>query len=283
MKLRYILELLLLAACGSTSFLFMRIAAPALGPVWLIEARVLICGLVLLPWLLRQGLLGQMKEKYRFLVIVGLLNSAIPFVLFAFAALWLPAGLSSILNATAPLSGLVIAAIWFRTSVTLSKLLGFVAGFAGVVVLIGWRHFAQTPSFFPAVVAGLIGALMYAIAAPYIKKNLAGVPALVTTTGSQLSAALILSPALPFTVPKTFPTMTVILAVLGLAILSTAFAYFLYFRLIEKLGATQALTVTYLNPIFAIFWGNLILQESITPSMVVGCALILLGVAVVNK
>ncbi len=282
MKLRDLAEFLLLAALGSTSFLFMRIAAPALGPVWLIEARVLISGLILLPWLVRGGLIDKVRQNSRPLLIVGILNSAIPFLLFAFAALWLPAGMSSILNATAPLSGVALAAIWFKESITFSRMVGFILGFVGVVILIGWKQLQTTPAFLLAVVAGLLGAFMYAIAAPYTKQHLAGVPALVITTGSQLSAAFILLPLLPFTIPKNPPTITVIFSVLGLALLSTAFTYFLYFRLIERVGPTRALTVTYLTPLFAMLWGSLILQESITFSMLLGCALILLGIATAN-
>ena len=282
MKLSDIAELLMLAAVWGGSFLFMRIAAPVLGPVWLIEFRVLLAGLVLLPILARLNLLHQVRGNLMPLVVVGCLNSAIPFVLLAFASVSLPAGFTAILNGTAPLFGTVVAAIWLKERLTLTQLIGFMLGFMGVVILVGWRAVAVTPSFFIAVSAGLLAALMYAIAAPYIKQNLSGVPSLVIATGSQLGAACLLLPALLFTVPQQMPSLSVVAAVIALAIVSTAFAYILYFRLIHNIGSTRALTVTYLIPLFAMLWGAIVLNEVVTPSMMLGCGLVLLGTAIAN-
>ncbi|MEO0869401.1 MAG: DMT family transporter [Cyanobacteria bacterium J06642_11] len=275
-------ELLLLAALWGGSFLFMRIAAPVLGPVWLIEIRVLLAGLVLLPVLIKSGLLGQMRRHLRSLFIVGCINSAIPFALLAFASVSLPAGFTSILNSTAPLFGTVVAAVWLKERLTLTRMLGFVLGFVGVTILVGWKTVDATAGFGLAVLAGLSGGLMYAIAAPYIKQTLNNVPALVVATGSQLGAAVFLLPALPFTVPSQMPSSGVIVSVLALAIISTAFAYILYFRLIQNIGSTKALTVTYLVPLFALLWGAIVLQETVTLPMLIGCGLVLLGTAIAN-
>ncbi|MEM1310781.1 MAG: DMT family transporter, partial [Cyanobacteria bacterium P01_H01_bin.153] len=140
-----------------------------------------------------------------------------------------------------------------------------------------------TPEIFLAIATGLCAALMYAIAAPLIRLNLQGVPSLVITTGSQLSAAECLLPLLPFTWPQQSPSQLALLAVLGLALLSTALAYILYFRLIRAVGSTRALTVTYLIPLFAILWGALLLKEAITVAMVTGGILVLLGTAIANR
>lgn len=282
MRILDVAELLLLAALWGGSFLFMRIAAPVLGPVWLIEMRVLFAGLALLPILLRLNLWGEVRRRAVPLFVVGCINSALPFLFLAFASVSLPAGFTSILNATSPLFGTVVAAVWLKENLTISQTIGFILGFAGVTVLIGWKTFAATPTFFAAVGAGLMAALMYAIAAPYAKRQLSGVPPLVIATMSQLSAALFLSPALPFTVPKTAPTTIIMLSVFALALFSTAVAYILYFRLIQNVGSTKALTVTYLIPAFAMIWGAVILKESFTLSMVFGCSLILLGTAIAN-
>ena len=283
MRILDILELLLLAALWGGSFLFMRIAAPVLGPVWLIEFRVLLAGLVLLPILARLDLVREVRRNLIPLVVVGCINSAVPFLLLAFASISLPAGFTSILNATAPLFGTIVASVWLKEKLTTTRMIGFVLGFTGVVILVGWKAIAATPSFFLAVLAGLCAALMYAIAAPYIKHNLAGVPSLVIATGSQLSAAFLLLPALPFTIPQQTPPITVVAAVISLALFSTAFAYILYFRLIQNIGSTQALTVAYLIPLFAMFWGAIVLQETVTASMMLGCGLVLLGTAIANE
>lgn len=282
MKRRDVAELLLLAALWGGSFLFMRIAAPVLGPVWLIEFRVLVAGLALLPILVRLNLLPEIRRNWLSLFIVGCINSAIPFSLLAFSSIFLPTGFTSILNATTPLFGTIVASIWLKEKLTPNRLAGFVLGFMGVVILIGWKAIAPTPSFALAVLAALFAALMYAIAAPYIKQNLAGVPSLVVTTGSQIGAAVFLFPALPFTIPKYSPTVTTIIAVLALALVSTAFAYILYFRLIQNVGSTKALTVTYLVPLFAMLWGASFLKEPITGSMLLGCSFILVGTAIAN-
>lgn len=282
MKGRDIAELLLLAALWGGSFLFMRIAAPMLGPIWLIELRVLLAGLALLPIAVRLKLWSEIRRHWRSLLIAGCINSAIPFSLLAFASISLPAGFTSIVNGTAPLFGTIVASVWLKERLTIPRMLGFILGFGGVVILVGWKSITATPAFVMAVLAGLLAALMYAIAAPYIKQTLTGVPSLAVATGTQLGAAFVLIPALPFTRPQQFPTPTITLAVLGLALLSTAWAYVLYFRLIQSIGSTKALTVTYLVPLFAMFWGAVLLQEAVTTSMLVGCCLILVGTAIAN-
>ncbi len=283
MKRLEIAELLLLASLWGGSFLLMRIAAPVFGPVWLIEFRVLLASLVLLPILIRSNLLHVVRQNWILLFIVGCINSALPFSLLAFSSVWLPAGLTSILNATAPLFGIVVTFVWLKEKLTFTRLMGFILGLIGVVVLVGWQAIAATPNFYMAVLAGLLAALMYAIAAPVIKQKLAGVPPLAVATGSQLGAAFFLLPALPFTIPVRSPTVTTVFAVIALALLSTAFAYILYFRLIQNIGATKALTVGYLIPLFAMLWSIIILKETVTVSMILGCGLILLGTAISNN
>ncbi|MGC1246140.1 MAG: DMT family transporter [Spirulinaceae cyanobacterium] len=282
MKISDLGELLLLASLWGASFLFMRIASPVFGPVWLMECRVLIAGLALLPLVVKLGLLGEVRRYAKPLFIIGCFNAALPYLLFAFASLFLPAGVTSILNATTPLFGSIVAFIWLKEKFTLSKIIGLVLGLGGVVVLVGWQSFVVTPNSLLAVGGVLIATLMYAIAAPYIKKQLSGVPSLVIATGSLLFAPLFLLPAIPFTVPTTAPTPISIMALFGLALLSTSLAYILYFRLISNVGSTKALTVAYLIPIFAMLWGAIFLKEAITVSMILGCSLVLLGTAIAN-
>ncbi len=282
MKGSDIVELLMLAALWGGSFLFLRIAAPVLGPVWLIEIRVLLAGVALLPLFIRADLWEIARRKAVPLFIVGCLNSAIPFLLLAFASISLPAGFTSILNATAPLFGTVVAAIWLGERLTIARMIGFALGFAGVTVLVGWNLVAVTADFWIAVVAGLSAALMYAIAAPYTKQQLAGVPPIAIATISQLSAAIFLVPALPFTLPAVMPTANIWLSVVALALFSTSIAYLLYFRLIQNVGSTKALTVTYLIPVFAMLWGAIFLGEPMTRAMIFGGLLVLLGTAIAN-
>lgn len=282
MKTSDLAQLLLLAALWGGSFLFMRVAAPVLGPIWLMELRVLLAALVLVPLLIQQN---QWRDLFRYkwpLFVVGAFNSAIPFSLLAFMTLHTTAGFASIVNATTPLFGVVVGFLWLQESLTLNRGLGFVVGFVGVAVLMGWPGIAPTPMFYLGVGAGLLASMMYAIAAIYSRQHLGHAPVLTVVTGSQLAAALVMVPLLPFTAPTTPPTAVVLLAVVALALFSTAIAHLLYFRLINSIGPTQALTVTYLVPLFAMLWSAIALHEPITLSMVGGCGLILLGTAIAN-
>ncbi|MGL5940975.1 MAG: DMT family transporter [Waterburya sp.] len=280
MKISNLFELLLLAAVWGASFLFMRIAAPILNPVWLIELRVLLAGLVMLLLSIRLNLLREIRQQLIPLFILGCINLVIPFLLFAFAALYLPAGFTSILNATTPLFGTIIAFFWLREKLTLSQFLGLILGFAGVTILVGWTNMEINKSFIWSTIAGLLAALMYAISASYAKQKLSQVPPIAIATGSQLSAAIVLLPLTPFVLPTAPPSTEVILMVLALAWLSTALAYILYFRLISNIGAGKTLIVTYISPFFAMFFGAIILGEPITISMILGCGLILTGTAI---
>lgn len=282
MRISDFLQLLLLSALWGSSFLFIRVAVPVLGPIWLIQFQVLLAGLVFLPVLIQLGLLYQIRRNLIPLIVTGCINSAAPFSLFAFASLSLPAGFTSILNATTPLFGIVIASVFLKEKLTTTRMIGLILGFIGVVVFVGWKAISATSTFLLAVSAGLSAALMYAIAAPYAQKKFPGVSSLVVATGSQLSAAFLLLPVLPFTIPQQMPSITVVMAVIALALLSNAFARVLYFQLIENIGSTKTLTVNYLVPVFAMLWGALILKETVTVSMILGCSLILLGTAIAN-
>ncbi|NJN21873.1 MAG: DMT family transporter [Leptolyngbya sp. RL_3_1] len=282
MKLQHGVELVLLAALWGGSFLFMRIAAPELGPIWLSECRVLLAGLVLLPLVIGRGLWPELRHHARPLMVVGFLNSALPFSLLAFSSLSLPAGMTAILNGTVPFFGVVVAFFWLKEPLTWARISGLVLGFIGVVILVGLRGTTVTPDLLLAVATGVMAAISYAVAAPYVRLRLPGVPALVIATGTLLSAASFLVPLLPFTRPQQMPHPLALGSVVALALFSTAVAYLLYFHLIEQVGSSRALTVAYLIPLFAMAWGTMLLDEPLTRSMILGCGLILLGTAIAN-
>jgi drug/metabolite transporter (DMT)-like permease len=286
MKTADITELIALAAIWGASFLFMRIAVPEFGPLALTALRVGGATLCLLPLVLWRGHLGALRTHWRAIAIVGLFNSALPFVLFGVAALAINAGLSSIFNATAPLWGAVIAWLWLSDKLSASRVLGLFIGFVGVVFL-AWNKASFKPgehgvSAGLAIGACLLATLCYGFAANYTKQRLTGVPPLAVAAGSQAAAtALLVLPALWFA-PHAMPSATAWGSVIVLALLCTAVAYLLYFRLIAHLGAPRAITVTYLIPVFAVLWGALFLREEITLSMAAGCIVILVGTALAS-
>ena len=200
-----------------------------------------------------------------------------PFALFAFAAKTLPAGYLAILNATTPLFGALIARAWFGEALGPRRVGGVLCGIAGVAVLVNLGPSAMDGPTLIAAAAGLVAALSYGFAGNYTRRIANPVPPSTMATGSQLAAALVLLPLLPFEPPRALPTTTVVVAMLVLAIVCTAIAYLLYFRLIRDIGATRALTVTFLVPPFAIVWAWLVLGEAPTPRIGVGTLLV--GVA----
>jgi len=283
MKPQDIFELLALAALWGASFLFMRLGAAEFGPVALAVLRVGLAALVLLPLLWQRRQLTALHGHWADIAMVGVVNSALPFVLFAVAALALSAGLSSIFNASAPLWAAFIAWAWLGERLTRARVVGLVLGFAGVLWL-AWDKASVKPgehgvSTGLAVAACLAATLCYGFGANYTKRRLGGVAPLAVATGSQLAAALALALPAWWLWPARPPSAVAWASVIGLALPCTALAYLLYFRLIAHVGAAQAITVTFLIPVFGLLWGALFLGESLTPAMLLGCVVILLGSA----
>ncbi len=286
MKSQDLLELLTLAALWGASFLFMRLGAAEFGPVALSALRVGLATLALLPLVLWQGQAALLRTHWRAIAVVGVVNSALPFVLFSIAALAINAGLSSIFNATAPLWGAVIAWAWLGDRLTRVRVAGLAIGFVGVLWL-AWDKASFKPgehgvSAGVAIAACLAATLCYGFGANYAKRKLDGVAPLAVATGSQLAATVALALPALWLWPAVAPSAAAWASVAGLALLCTALAYVLYFRLIAHVGPARAITVTFLVPLFAVLWGALFLGETLTPAMVLGCAVILLGTALIT-
>jgi len=282
MKTKDLGALLLLSALWGGSFLFVRVAVSVLGPIVLIELRVLIAGLALLLYAFVTKTDLELRKRWKQYLMIGLLNSAIPFTLIAAAELNLTAGFASILNATSPLFGALIAAVWLKEVLTTKKLIGLLLGLLGVGVLVGWSPLSFSWLIVLSIAASLTAALFYGIAGVYTKLNAQGVRPVALATCSQLGASLCLLPLTPFALPSEPPTFWVILAVVTLALVSTAVAYLIYFWLIESVGPTKALTVTFLVPLFGVLWGILLLNEPLNLSTVIGFGIILSGTGFVT-
>jgi drug/metabolite transporter (DMT)-like permease len=275
-------RLLFLAMLWGGSFIFIRIAVPVLGPIVLVTIRVLVAGAALFVYarLTRRDL--ELRARWRQYLIIGALNSAIPFVLISTAELHLPASLAAILNATSPLFGAIIAAVWIKDPLTRRKLAGLALGLMGVSVLAGWSPIALSPAVALAAGASLLGAAFYGLASVYTKAKVSGAQPVGLATGSQFAAGLLLLPFVPLAAPAGPLSPAALASVVALALLCTALAYLLYFRLIVDVGPAKALTVTFLVPIFGTLWGALFLGEPVTISMLVGCGVILAGTALVT-
>ncbi len=276
-------RLVLLAAIWGGSFIFMRVAAPVLGPIATAESRVLLGGLALAAWFRATGFDPRLREHWRLYALVGLVNSAVPFALYAFAAMHLPASLLAILNATAPMFGLAFGALLAGERVSARKLAGLVIGASGVALVTRPAGIDAGPMFGWAVGASLGACCGYGLTGVLIKRWGAGAPPQGIAVGNQLAAAVFLLPLLPVLPPLAAPSPLVVANVLGLALLASAVAFLLYFRLIADVGGTRALTVTYLIPLFGLLWGALFLGEALPPAALAGGVLILLGTVFVTR
>jgi len=276
---RDVVELVVLAALWGASFLFMRIAAPAFGPVALAFVRVCGAALFLVPLLALRGELGAFVAHWRTIAVVGLVNSALPFFCFSYAALSITTGLSAILNSASPLFAATLAWLWLGERMTTARMVGLVVGFAGVV-WIGWDKADFKPGGSAwAIGSCLVAAMSYAIAPSLTKRRLGGVAPLAVAAGSQLAAAVVLAVPAALTWPAATPPAIDWLAAALLALLCTGIAYILYFRLIANAGPTNAVSVTFLIPPFAILWGGVFLGEVPSAAIVAGCAIIFVGTA----
>ena len=279
-KQAWLVDFILLAAIWGASFMFMRTASQEMGPLASAGMRVIIAALFLLPILWFKGLGGALRRHWKITLSVGVLNSALPFVCFTYALLSITTGLSAILNATVPLFGALIAWLWLKDRPSGSRMLGLAVGFIGVTML-AWDKASFKPdanglSTGWAVLACLLACLCYGTAASVAKRYMAGLPSLVSATGSQIGASIALSPLTVLYWPAQPPSLQAWGSVLVLGVVCTGLAYILYFRLIERAGPARALAVTFAIPAFAVFYGVLLLGESITPWMVI-CALVIIA------
>jgi len=276
-------RLLTLAAIWGASFMFMRVAAPSLGPVLTADARLAIGGLTLLAWSRATGFDARLAEFRLQYLVIGIINCAIPYSLYAFASMHAPASLLSIINATAPMFGLVLGALLAGERVTARKLAGLALGLAGVGLIAQPGGFRAGPMFLWAIAAALAACFAYGLTGIVIRRWAQAAPPRGIAIGSQVGAALVLVPLLPAFPPPGAMTPLVAANVLALGLLASAVALQLYFRLLADVGATRALTVTYLIPLFGILFGNLFLGEALPASALGGGALVLAGTVLVTR
>ena len=282
MRPKDVFALVLLGAIWGSSFLFIRVSVPALGPFLLMEVRVGLAALALAPLAVALGRVPEIRSRWRPFLVVGLLNAAIPFTLIAFAEIEITASLAAILNSTTVLFSALVAAAWTGDPLTVRKIAGVVLGVFGVAVLVGLDPLPVNGAVLLAVGASLGASLSYAISGTYIRQTFSGVRPLTLAVGQQTGAALLLLIPASATLPAEMPSLPATLSALALAILCTALAYLLFFTLIANVGPTSTLTVTFLAPGFGVLFGVLLLGEPFGPGTLAGLGIILLSVALVT-
>lgn len=274
------LELAALGAIWGASFMFMRIGAGDFGATPLIEVRLATGALVLLPFLW-MGRAAFRAEQWPWIALVGLINSAIPFSLFAWAAQRAPAGIGAITNSLAVPFTALVAFLFWRERIGAARVFALVAGFIGVVVLASGK--AAGAGVAPAAAAGTFASFLYGISGNLIRRRLHGVPPIALAGATLVCATLALAPVAIVNWPDHPVAAKTWGAAIALGVLCTGVAYAFYFRLLQRIGATRASTVTYLVPLFAFGWAWAILDEPVTLAMAVAATLILGGVAVSQR
>jgi drug/metabolite transporter (DMT)-like permease len=281
MKATILIRLFLLAAIWGSSFIFMRVLSPVLGALVTSNLRILIAGIFLVIYFHFIKFDPEWKKNFKHYLIIGIINSAIPFSLFAFGALSLPASYEVILNSTAPLFGAIFSWMWLAEKMNFKKSLGLFTSIIGVAIVVDFTQTRFSQNYLTAIGACLLASLCYGLGATYIKKFGTQLKPLGIAGGSQFIAGLIMIPLSFYTAPHLemahIFNVKIILCILGLALLCSALAYLLYYQILSEAGSTIALGVTFLMPIFGVVWGKLFLNELITLQMIVGAFIILLG------
>ena len=273
-------ELIALGAIWGGSFLFMRVAAADFGPFALVEVRIVLGAAMLLPflWRERERLTRALWARF---AIVGALNSAIPFTLFAWGAERAPAGVGAIANSLTVLFTALVALVVYRERIGTIRAAAMFAGFVGVVVLMSGKTAGDNIA--AAALAGTAASFCYGFAANFTKRWFADVPPIAAVAGTLSCAALMLAPLAAATWPSAPIPRTSWLSAIALGVLCTGIAYAFFFRLIQRVGAARATTCTYLVPLFGVAWGWLLLGETPTLTMLVAGTLILGSVIISQR
>ena len=282
MKRVDVLTLLVLGALWGGSYVFIRIGAPALGPTPLMAGRVAAAAVVLWVATRASGHVSSLRSHASRLLVLGLINSALPSTLIATAELRLNASFVAVLGATAPLFAALLGALLQHERVSVPRAAGLLLGVLGVATLSGFGAVQPSVATAWSITATLLASLSYAAGAMYAKHAFAGVSAPTLAFGQQLGAFAWLAAPAAVRLPYAHPTAAALGALAALAILSTALAFVLYFRLIARVGPTLTSTVTYIVPAFGMLFGALFLRERITGGMVFGFGVIAVSVALVN-
>ena len=280
MRAQDLTDLIILAAIWGSSFLFMRLAVVDLGPFPLMAVRTGLALLVLVPLLFWRHGFPVLVRFWRPIFTVGLVNAALPFSLLAYAAITLPAGVLSILNAATPLWGAVITWLWLREKIPPLRVFGLLVGFSGILLLV-WDELDMDAllSSGLALAAGLLAPVSYGFSASYTKRYLMGASASAVACGSLVSATIVLIPLAWLTWPEGIVSTEAWNSVIMLGLLCTGLSHVLFYRLLLNVGPAKASTVTLLIPVFGVLWGWMWLGESVNVQIVTGCSIILLGTA----
>ena len=280
MENKYWILITILGAVWGSAFMFIKIATPELGPIALVNIRLAVAGLIFIPFLLQQKYLKHFRSNLKNILVLSVVNTALPFSLFAYASLESSSNMLSILNGTTAIMAVVISTIWLKIRLNFFQIMGVFIGLFGIVVLANPDNVYISMK---ATIFCLSAAFCYALSANYIQKFAYKTNTIVLIGWSLVIASVLLMPITFFNLPSQFPSNNVIFSILWLGVISTGVAFLGYVRLIEKVGAVKTATVAYFIPVFGVIWGYIFLGEPITLQILIGMILILIGIVFTNK
>ena len=275
---------LLLATLWSLQYIFMRLSVPVFGTAIVADGRAIFSMLFLVPWMLlvlRQEI--GLRMHWRDYLWVAMVNNVLPFLCLAYAATGIPASYLAVMNGMVPLWSAVIAAPVLKERLSGWRIAGFLLGAAGVALIVNLGPMELNAHTVTAALAGVAGTAFWGWAGVVIRQRTGRVPAMGLATGSVILCALILSPAWLQVPPPSTWTPTAAGGLIALGLLVSGVAYLPFFTLVRDIGPTRTLTVGLAVPVLGIFWGWLLLGETITAPMLAGAALVLVALGLVMR
>jgi drug/metabolite transporter (DMT)-like permease len=280
MEFRYWILLTFLGALWGSAFMFIKVATPEFGPIALVNARLIIASFIFLPILLRSKYIHLLKPIWRQVLVLAILNNAIPFTLFSYASFGADSNILAILNATTAFNTMIIAYIWIGENVSLKQLFGLLLGFIGIFILVNPQNSETT---LISSMSALLASFFYSYSTVYIQRQSVNANKMVLIGWSIIFSAVIMLPVTIFYLPDTIPSISAIGSAIWLGAISTGLGFLGYVRLIDKIGAVKTSTVAYFLPVFGIIWGAIFLDEIISSTIIIGCLIVLIGIYFANS
>ena len=280
MEFRYWILLTFLGALWGSAFMFIKVATPEFGPIALVNARLIIASCIFLPILLRSKYIHLLKPIWRQVLVLAILNNAIPFTLFSYASFGADSNILAILNATTAFNTMIIAYIWIRENVSLKQLFGLLLGFIGIFILVNPQNSETT---LISSMSALLASFFYSFSTVYIQRQSVNANKMVLIGWSIIFSAVIMLPITIFYLPDSIPSISAIGSAIWLGAISTGLGFLGYVRLIDKIGAVKTSTVAYFLPVFGIIWGAIFLDEIISSTIIIGCLIVLIGIYFANS
>jgi len=280
MEFRYWILLTFLGALWGSAFMFIKVATPEFGPIALVNARLIIASFIFLPILLRSKYIHLLKPIWRQVLVLAILNNAIPFTLFSYASFGADSNILAILNATTAFNTMIIAYIWIGENVSLKQLFGLLLGFIGIFILVNPQNSETT---LISSMSALLASFFYSYSTVYIQRQSVNANKMVLIGWSIIFSAVIMLPVTIFYLPDSIPSISAIGSAIWLGAISTGLGFLGYVRLIDKIGAVKTSTVAYFLPVFGIIWGAIFLDEIISSTIIIGCLIVLIGIYFANS